>query len=257
MRQPSSDSMHTLGLQAVENTDVLQFVLVVRLQQQHPCFGAACRLAKRWLGAQLFSDDITEDTADLLVAYLFLQPAPFTPPGYLFQRHEPFVCIALPLFVFFPPLAMSVTWVFLLFSSVLLRWASSASFICSRPLTGGATRWSSTSTSSLQASTLTHPRAKQTVAWPLSIYTSDILSHPARRRCCVVIVVRLSSRVAADYTEIKNDFMASREFLPVMFIATPKDKNVSMWTKQAPTVQVSGATNKKVEPALYSYKLFI
>uniref|UniRef100_A0A8C4IVS4 Nucleolar protein 6 n=1 Tax=Dicentrarchus labrax TaxID=13489 RepID=A0A8C4IVS4_DICLA len=51
------------------------------LQQQHPCFGAVCRLAKRWLGAQLFSDDITEDTADLLVASLFLQPAPFTPPG--------------------------------------------------------------------------------------------------------------------------------------------------------------------------------
>ena len=55
--------------------------VVGRLQQQHPCFGAACRLAKRWLGAQLFSDDMTEDTADLLVASVFLQPAPFTPPG--------------------------------------------------------------------------------------------------------------------------------------------------------------------------------
>ncbi|XP_055741968.1 nucleolar protein 6-like [Salvelinus fontinalis] len=32
-------------------------------------------------GWELFSDDITEDTADLLVASLFLQPAPFTPPG--------------------------------------------------------------------------------------------------------------------------------------------------------------------------------
>ncbi|TNN67009.1 Nucleolar protein 6 [Liparis tanakae] len=51
------------------------------LQQQHQCFGEVCRLAKRWLGAQLFSEDITEDTADLLVASLFLQPAPFTPPG--------------------------------------------------------------------------------------------------------------------------------------------------------------------------------
>ena len=54
---------------------------LVSLQQEHPCFGAVCRLAKRWLGAQLFSEDITEDTADLLVASLFLQPAPFTPPG--------------------------------------------------------------------------------------------------------------------------------------------------------------------------------
>lgn len=52
-----------------------------RLQQEYSCFGAVCRLAKRWLAAQLFSDDITEDTADLLVASLFLQPAPFTPPG--------------------------------------------------------------------------------------------------------------------------------------------------------------------------------
>lgn len=56
--------------------------LISRLQQQHPCFGAVCRLAKRWLGAQLLSDDVTEDAADLLVASLFLHPAPFTPPGY-------------------------------------------------------------------------------------------------------------------------------------------------------------------------------
>ena len=45
--------------------------------------------------------------------------------------------------------------------------------------------------------------------------------------------------VAADYTEIKNDFMASRESLPVMFLATPKDRKLSIWTKQAPSVQVS------------------
>ena len=45
--------------------------------------------------------------------------------------------------------------------------------------------------------------------------------------------------VAADYTEIKNHFMASRESLPVMFIATPNDKKVSIWTKEGPSVQVS------------------
>ncbi|CAG5922329.1 unnamed protein product [Menidia menidia] len=101
------------------------------LQQQHPCFGAVCRLAKRWLAAQLLSDDITEDTADLLVASLFLHPAPFSAP-------------------------------------------------CS-PQVGF---------------------------------------------------------LPADYTEIKNSFMASRESLPVMFIATPKDKNLSMWTKRAPNVQM-------------------
>lgn len=37
--------------------------------------------------------------------------------------------------------------------------------------------------------------------------------------------------------------MASRESLPVMFIATPKDKKISLWTKRAPSVQVSGKTN--------------
>ncbi|XP_077378233.1 nucleolar protein 6 isoform X2 [Festucalex cinctus] len=126
------------------------------LQQQHPCFGAVCRLAKRWLGAQLFSEAITEDTADLLVASLFLQPAPFTPPG------SPQVG-----FLRFLHLLSSFDW----------------------------------------------------------------RNNP--------LVVNLNKQLtAADYTEIKNDFMASREFLPVMFIATPKDKNVSMWTKQAPTVQM-------------------
>uniref|UniRef100_A0A8C4IX76 Nucleolar protein 6 n=1 Tax=Dicentrarchus labrax TaxID=13489 RepID=A0A8C4IX76_DICLA len=126
------------------------------LQQQHPCFGAVCRLAKRWLGAQLFSDDITEDTADLLVASLFLQPAPFTPPG------SPQVG-----FLRFLHLLSSFDW----------------------------------------------------------------RNNP--------LVVNLNNQLtAADYTEIKNDFMASRESLPVMFIATPKDKTLSMWTKRAPSVQM-------------------
>ncbi|KAM7416491.1 hypothetical protein PAMA_018513 [Pampus argenteus] len=126
------------------------------LQQQHPCFGAVCRLAKRWLGAQLFSEDITEDTADLLVASLFLQPAPFTPPGS-------------------PQVG------FLRFLHLLS--------------------------------------------------TFDWRNNP--------LVVNLNNQLTApNYTEIKNDFMASRESLPVMFIATPKDKKLSMWTKRAPSVQM-------------------
>ncbi|XP_061875058.1 nucleolar protein 6 isoform X3 [Colius striatus] len=51
------------------------------LQQQHPVFGSTCRLAKRWVSAQLLSDDISEECVDLLVAFLFLHPAPFTPPS--------------------------------------------------------------------------------------------------------------------------------------------------------------------------------
>ncbi|XP_077571803.1 nucleolar protein 6 [Stigmatopora nigra] len=126
------------------------------LQQQHPCFGAVCRLAKRWLGAQLFSEDITEDSADLLVASLFLHSAPFTPP-----------CSPQVGFLRFLHLLSSFDW----------------------------------------------------------------RNNP--------LVVDLNKQLtAADYTEIRNDFMASRESLPVMFIATPKDKKVSMWTKQAPSVQM-------------------
>uniref|UniRef100_A0A8C9XKN0 Nucleolar protein 6 n=1 Tax=Sander lucioperca TaxID=283035 RepID=A0A8C9XKN0_SANLU len=126
------------------------------LQQQHPCFGAVCRLAKRWLGAQLFGDDITEDTADLLVASLFLQPAPFTPPG------SPQVG-----FLRFLHLLSSFDW----------------------------------------------------------------RNNP--------LVVNLNNQLAAtDYTEIKNDFTATRESLPVLFIATPKDKKQSIWTKRAPSVQM-------------------
>lgn len=126
------------------------------LQQQHQCFGAVCRLAKRWLGAQLFSEDITEDTTDLLVASLFLQPAPFTPPGS-------------------PQVG-------------LLRF--------------------------------------------LHLLSSfDWRNNP--------LVVDLNNQLAAtDYTEIKNDFMASRESLPVLFLATPKDKKQSLWTKRAPSVQM-------------------
>ncbi|CAB1418816.1 unnamed protein product [Pleuronectes platessa] len=126
------------------------------LQQEHPSFGAVCRLVKRWLGAQLFSEDFTEDAADLLVASLFMQPAPFTPPG------SPQVG-----FLRFLHLLSSFDW----------------------------------------------------------------RNNP--------LVVNLNNQLlATDYTEIKNDFMASRESLPVMFIATPKDKKTSMWTKRGPSVQM-------------------
>ncbi|NWW10874.1 NOL6 protein, partial [Oreocharis arfaki] len=51
------------------------------LQQQHPVFGSTSRLAKRWISAQLLSNSISEECVDLLVAFLFLHPAPFTPPS--------------------------------------------------------------------------------------------------------------------------------------------------------------------------------
>ncbi|XP_069780228.1 nucleolar protein 6 [Narcine bancroftii] len=48
------------------------------LQQQHSAYSGTCRLAKRWISAHLLSDDIGEECIDLLVAYLFTQPAPYS-----------------------------------------------------------------------------------------------------------------------------------------------------------------------------------
>lgn len=86
-----------------------------------------------------------------------------------------------------------------------------------------------------------------TLLWPLFyIHTQHILtscSCASLFQRQVKLLLSFLSRVAADYTEIKNDFMASRDSLPIMFIATPKDKKQSMWTKRAPSIQVSGHTN--------------
>ncbi|XP_048851490.1 nucleolar protein 6 isoform X2 [Brienomyrus brachyistius] len=124
------------------------------LQQQHPAFGVTCRLAKRWLAAQLFSGEVGEDATDLLVASLFLQPAPFSAPG------SPLVG-----FLRFLHLLSSFDW-----------------------------------------------------------------------KTCPLVVNLNGQLTVSDYAEIKNDFIASREMLPVMFIATPKDKKLSLWTKDGPSV---------------------
>ncbi|MEQ2175093.1 hypothetical protein GOODEAATRI_014682, partial [Goodea atripinnis] len=69
--------------------------------------------------------------------------------------------------------------------------------------------------------------------------------------CQVELLFISLSRAVAEYTEIKNDFMASRESLPVMFIATPKDKKLSLWTRRAPSVQVI------MRPPLDAYDVLI
>ncbi|KAM3939859.1 nucleolar protein 6 [Leptodactylus fuscus] len=126
------------------------------LHQQLPAFGGTSRLAKRWISAQLLADSISEECVDLLVAYLFLHPAPFTAPSS-------------------PQVG------FLRFLNLL------ASF--------------------------------------------DWKNSP--------IIVNLNGDLtAADLTEIHNDFTSARDQLPVMFIATPKDRKTSVWTKQKPTAQI-------------------
>ncbi|XP_067887760.1 nucleolar protein 6 [Heterodontus francisci] len=51
------------------------------LQQQHSAYSGTCQLAKRWISAQLLSHEIGEESIDLLAAYLFTQPAPYSPPA--------------------------------------------------------------------------------------------------------------------------------------------------------------------------------
>ncbi|XP_015751379.1 PREDICTED: nucleolar protein 6-like [Acropora digitifera] len=50
------------------------------IKQKFIGFSGTVRLSKRWISAQLLSDHVTEECVELLVTYLFLSPAPFTPP---------------------------------------------------------------------------------------------------------------------------------------------------------------------------------
>nr|XP_014349230.1 PREDICTED: nucleolar protein 6 [Latimeria chalumnae] len=126
------------------------------LQQLHSAFSGTCRLAKRWVSAQLLSDGVPEECIDLLAAYLFLHPAPYSPPSS-------------------PQVG------FLRFLSLL-----------------------------------------STFDWKTS-----------------PLIVNLNGDIKdVDYAEIKNDFVAARAQLPVMFIATPRDRKSSIWTKGHPTAQI-------------------
>ncbi|OCT56411.1 hypothetical protein XELAEV_18000142mg [Xenopus laevis] len=126
------------------------------LHQQHPAFGGTSRLAKRWIQSQLLGDSFSEECLDLLVAHLFLHPAPYSPP-----------------------------------SSALVGFL----------------------------------RFLHLVA------TFDWKNSP--------LIVNLNGELkGSEYTEIQNDFISARAQLPVMFIATPKDKKDSVWTKNQPTAQM-------------------
>nr|XP_033814077.1 nucleolar protein 6 [Geotrypetes seraphini] len=126
------------------------------LQQQHPAFSGTSRLAKRWICAQMLSDGMSDECMDLLVAYLFLHPAPFTPP------------------------------------------------------------------SSPQVGFLRFLQLMATFDWK---------NNP--------LIVNLNGDIKdIDYAEIKNDFMAARSRLPVMFIATPKDRKDSFWTRDRPSALI-------------------
>ncbi|XP_069819373.1 nucleolar protein 6 [Dendropsophus ebraccatus] len=125
------------------------------LHQQLPAFGGTSRLAKRWISSQLLTDCISDECVDLLVAYLFLHPMPFTAP--------------------------------------------------SSPQVG------------------------------FLRFLTLLASHDWRNS---PLIVNLNGELTdADLTEIQNYFTSARAELPVMFIATPKDRKVSVWTKEKPSAQ--------------------
>ncbi|XP_038646615.1 nucleolar protein 6 [Scyliorhinus canicula] len=126
------------------------------LQQQHSAYSGTCRLAKRWISAQLLSNDIGEESIDLLAAYLFTQTAPYTPPA------------------------------------------------------------------SLQTGFLRFLNLLSTFDWK---------NNP--------LIVNLNGDIKeTEYTEIKNDFVATRSQRPVMFVATPNDRTSSIWTKGRPSAPI-------------------
>ncbi|XP_063151962.1 nucleolar protein 6 [Candoia aspera] len=126
------------------------------LQQQYPAFGGTCRLAKRWISAQLLSDSLSEEAVDLLAASLFLCPAPFTAP------------------------------------------------------------------SSPQVGFLRFLHLLTTFDWKNS-----------------PLLVNLNGELKeADYVAIRNHFIAARPRLPALFVATPKDQQLSVWTREKPSPQI-------------------
>lgn len=51
------------------------------VHQQFPAFSAGARLCKRWVSAHLLANHLTDEATELMVAHLFLCPAPHIPPG--------------------------------------------------------------------------------------------------------------------------------------------------------------------------------
>uniref|UniRef100_A0A2C9LX97 Nucleolar protein 6 n=1 Tax=Biomphalaria glabrata TaxID=6526 RepID=A0A2C9LX97_BIOGL len=51
------------------------------IQQENPAFSSTVRLCKRWIAAQMVWDFLPEIVIELLVAYIFISPYPYTAPG--------------------------------------------------------------------------------------------------------------------------------------------------------------------------------
>ncbi|XP_031399532.1 nucleolar protein 6 isoform X2 [Punica granatum] len=70
----------------ISSTDKALFIrgqhasMINGLLQRQPIYGPIVRLAKRWFASHLFSACLVEEAVELLVAYLFLKPFPFSAP---------------------------------------------------------------------------------------------------------------------------------------------------------------------------------
>ncbi|XP_050699179.1 nucleolar protein 6-like isoform X2 [Eriocheir sinensis] len=53
---------------------------IASIQADHPSFSGGVRLCKRWAASQLLTPHIPSIAVELLVAHLYLSPAPYTPP---------------------------------------------------------------------------------------------------------------------------------------------------------------------------------
>ena len=47
------------------------------IHQQYPSYSSAVRLAKRWISAQMLLSFLQEEAVELIVAHLYLHPAPY------------------------------------------------------------------------------------------------------------------------------------------------------------------------------------
>lgn len=94
--QTRHDKVHHMAMESIhlpdKNMDLLHKLkndlmlqslhssMLSGLHGRYPIYGPTVRLAKRWVGSHLFSDVLQDEAVDLLVAYLFLKPASYSPP---------------------------------------------------------------------------------------------------------------------------------------------------------------------------------
>ncbi|RWS28285.1 nucleolar protein 6-like protein [Leptotrombidium deliense] len=60
---------------------------------KYATFGTACRLAKRWLASQMFTDYLNDITVELIMAYIYIDPFPYSVPNSPFVAFIRFISL--------------------------------------------------------------------------------------------------------------------------------------------------------------------